>query len=135
MEDYEVNKESFLSKLRIQYEQGLSDRLYTMDDSLEDIILQYEICKKKAQESKNKSLVAPYKHIAKSLINEIPGLQETEEINNMIERQSKKFSDNLDNINYPDNLEQEDKYELMMLGFLSMSGVMSLILKKKKEEK
>lgn len=126
------NKERLLSEINNiteQYPNDIYPRNLTLENSLEDIQLEYEISKKKAEEQKKKSLVSEYKNMLKFLINNIPGFQENKEINDLIDKHTKEYVNNIDN--YTQIINLNEKRELLMLGSLAMAGVFSISLDKK----
>ena len=79
----------------------------------------------------NNFITAPYKAAIKGCIHNIPGFQHNEEIDDLIDKHTDAAIDNcINNIDYFQNLEGGDKNEMMMLGLLTMAGVMAMITKK-----
>lgn len=107
-----MEKEQLLNKIHKYHNRGFGYNYdLTVESPLEDLISEYEMCKCEI----NKVLTTKYKNI----INNIPGFQMDDTINNLID---KYVNISLNDMDYK-NLNLDEKRETSMLGFLLMSGI------------
>lgn len=124
-------KEEILSKIREFHDHGIWNNVDVNSDlSLEDLMREHELCKLESILRKNNNLVKPYTDVARICIKSIPGFRDNQEINDLINKHADSFARNINDYNYSPNMSQDDKNELMMLGFLTMAGALAMTRKK-----